>query len=104
MATGFLKVPCSSNGVQVGMEAKHLTPPVADARVPAGDGEVEETRLLDPKSFVITSGILTSVWLRRRSSLPANQALCSGTHGGASAEWPSSTDHFLFQIRVVTLV
>lgn len=60
----------------MGMQAKRLTPtpPAANPRVPAGGGEVEERRSLDPKSSVITSGILTSVWLRRRSSLPANQA------------------------------
>lgn len=92
--------------MRVGMQAKclTLTPPAANPRVPAGGKEVEETRSLDPKSYVITSGILTSAWLRRRSSLPANQALCSGTHGDASAEKPSSSDHFLPQIRVVALV
>lgn len=38
-----------------------------------GEVKVDETHYVDLKSSVITSGILTSVWLQRRSALPAHE-------------------------------
>lgn len=38
-----------------------------------GEVKVDETHYVDLKSSVITSGILTSVWLQRRSVLPAHE-------------------------------